>query len=196
MSNKQEPRGVWSLPARWTLASLIGWAAGLGAGFALTPVTGILPWLNEDRFLVYAILISLGLTLGIAQSVVLRHYLPRPARWVAATLAGYLLCLALIVGSNLARLGGTDVWGNMLLLGLFGTAIGTCQWWILRQHYRQVGLWVLASAVGFLCFMWIVINPTHSPVEFVARGTLVGALAAAVPGVVLVWLVRRPLVAV
>ncbi len=196
MSDKQEPRDAWSLLVRWTFVNSVGWAAGLAGGMALNLVAAKFPWLDEDRFLAYAILISLGLTLGIAQWVVLRRYLPRPARWVAATLIGYLLCLILIVGSNLARLGGVGILNNVLLLGLFGTAIGTCQWWVLRRHYRQAGLWVLASAVGFLCFMWIIINPAHSPGELVVRGALIGALAAAVPGAVLVWLTRQLLAAV
>jgi hypothetical protein len=196
MSNNQDARGAWSLLARWTFASSVGWAAGLTAGMALTSAAGNLPWLDEDRFFAYAILISLGLTLGAAQSVVLRHCLPQPGRWITATLIGHSLCLITIVGGNLARLGGTEVWGNVLLLGLFGTAIGTSQWWILRQHYRRAGLWVLASAAGFLCFMWIIVNPAHSLGELVIRGAIIGALAAAVPGAVLVWLVRQPLVAV
>ena len=185
-----------SLLAGWTFASSVGWAAGLAAGIWLTLVAADLSWLNEDRFVVYAILISLGLTLGTAQWIVLRRYLPQPGRWITATLIGHLLCLILIIGVNLARLGGVDIGANVLLLGLVGTAIGTCQWWILRQHYRQTGLWVPASAVGFLCFMWLIVDPTHSLGELVVRGTIIGALTAAVPGAVLAWLVRRPLAAV
>jgi hypothetical protein len=196
MFNKQDPWGALSLTAGWTLASSVGWAAGLAAGYAFTLAADILPWLNQDRFSVYAILISLGLTLGAAQWVVLRRYLPRPGRWITATLVGHLLCLILIAGANLAQLGGVGVWNNVLLVGLFGTAIGTTQWWILRRHYRQAGLWVLASAVGFQAFMWLVVNPAHSPGEFVLQGAIVGALVAAVPGAVLGWLVRQPLIAV
>jgi hypothetical protein len=196
MSSRQDPWDAASLLARWTLAGSIGWVVGLAAGMALTMAAGILPWLDQDRFFVYAILISLGLTLGTAQWVVLRRYLPRPGRWITATLIGYLLCLILITGANLAQLGGVGVWNNVLLLGLFGTAIGTAQWWILRQHYRQAGLWVLASAVGFQAFLWLVVNPAHSPGELVTRGPLIGALAAVVPGAVLVWLVHRALAAV
>ncbi len=198
MSNKQDVWDAASLLAKWIFASLIGWAAGLVAGLGIALVATILPGLDEDRFLVYALLISLGLTLGAAQWVVLRRYLLHlhPVRWIVATLIGHLLCLIVIVASNTAHLGGISIWSNVPLLSLLGTAIGTCQWWILRQHYRQARVWVLASAAGFLCFLWIVINPTYSPVEFIARGTLVGALAAALPGVVLVRLVRQPLAAI
>jgi len=196
VSDRQHSLGAWSLLAGWTFANSIGWAAGLAAGISLSLAAAKLPWLNEDRFFAYATLISLGLTTGAAQWVVMRRYLPRPVRWVAATLTGYLLCLIIGVGGTIAGLGGTGMWDDVLLLVPFGTAIGTSQWWILRQHYRQAGLWVLATAVGFLCFMWLIIDPSHSPGELVMRGAIIGALAAAVPGVALVWLVRQPLVTV
>lgn len=196
MSNKHSSSEALSLLAGWIAASSIGWAAGLALGTLLTLAATNLSWLNEDRFFAYATLISLGFTLGAAQWVVMRRHLPQPARWVTATLIGYLLCLIMIMGSHLARFGRAGVWDDALLLGLLGTAIGTSQWWILRHHYRQAGLWVLATAVGFLCFMWIILFPSHTLGELVFRGTIAGALAAAVSGVTLVWLVHRPLVTV
>jgi hypothetical protein len=152
MSDKQNSLSALFLLVGWILASAVGWAAGLAVGILLTSVATKLLWLNEDRFFAYATLISLGLTTGIAQWVVMRRYLSKPIRWVVGTLIGYLLCLIIFVGSNLARLGREGLWDDVLLLGLLGTAIGAPQWWILRQHYRQAGLWVLATAVGFLCF--------------------------------------------
>jgi hypothetical protein len=193
MSDKQNSLGAWSLLAVWILTSAIGWGTGLAIGVLLTSVATNLPWLNEDRFFAYATLISLGLTTGIAQWVVMRRYLPKPIRWVVGTLVGYLLCLIIIVGGNMARLGGEGVWDDVLLLSLLGAAIGTSQWWVLRRHYHQAGLWVLATAVGFLCFLWTIITPSHSLGEHVIRGAIVGTLAAAVPGVMLVYLVRQRL---
>jgi len=196
MSNKQNAFGAWSLLAGWTFTSSIGWAVGFAAGAMSTWVATKLPWLNEDRVFAYATLISLGLITGAAQWIVMRRYLPKAIRWVTATLIGYLLCLVIILGGNLARLGGAGVWDDVLLLSLLGTAIGTSQWWILRQHYRKAGLWVLTTAIGFLCFMWTIIDPSHSLGEFVIRGAITGTLAAAAPGATLVWLVRQPLVTV
>jgi hypothetical protein len=175
------------------MANTIGWAAGLAAGAMLTLAADKYTGLNTDRFLAFAVLISLGLTIGIAQWRIMIRYLAKPIRWVTATLIGHLLGLIIIVSSNLARLGGAGVWDDALLLGLLGAAIGIPQWWILRPHYRQAGLWVLATAVGFLCLVWTIINPSHSLSEFVIRGAVIGAVAAVVPGVALVWLVRQPL---
>ncbi len=196
MPDQPNSVGGWSLLAAWICASAIGWAAGLAGGTLLTMAAADLTWVNEDRFFTLATLISLGLTIGAAQSMVLRRYLPQPVRWVAATLAGHLLCLIIIIGGNLTRLGAVGAWDDVLLLGLLGAAIGVPQWWVLRQHYRMAGLWVLGIAVGFLWFVWMLIDPSHSPGELVVRGTLIGALAAAVTGVTLVRLVRQPLAAV
>jgi len=192
MSGKQESLGAWSLLAGWTLASSMGWFLGLGIGTLLTLAASRLPWLSEDRVFAYAVLISLGLTTGAAQWIVMRRYLPQPAHWVAGTLVGYLLCLVIVVGGNLGERWAAGIWDDVLLLGFLGAAIGTAQWWILRQHYRQAGLWLLATAAGFLCFVWTIRYPALSPGQFVLRGTLFGTLAAAVPGAALVWLVHQP----
>jgi hypothetical protein len=191
MSNNWNLLSACSLLAGWIFASAIGWGAGLTVGVLLASVAAKLPWLNEDRFFDYALLISLGLTTGIAQWVVMRRYLSKPIRWVAGTLIGYLLCLIIFVGSNLARLGREGLWDDVLLLGLVGTAIGACQWWVLRQHHHKAGLWIPATAVGFLCFLWAIVNPSHSLDEFIIRGTIVGTLTAVVPGLTLVYLARR-----
>ena len=191
MSDKQNSRRALSLVAGWTFASSIGWAAGLTASLVLILVANKLPGLNEDRVFAYVTLILLGLTIGAAQWVVMRRYLAHPVRWLAATLVGHLLCLIVLVGGNLARLWVAEIWDDMLLLGLFGAAIGISQWWLLRQHYRNAGLWMLATAVGFLCFVWIVVDPAHSAVELVLRGTITGTLASIVPGMALVWMVRH-----
>jgi hypothetical protein len=193
MSDRQHAAEGFSLLTGWTLASSLGWAAGLTSGIWLTHLVTNLPWLNEDHFFVYATLISLGFTLGIAQAVVLRRCLPHPIYWLTATLMGHLLGLFIIMAGNLMRLAGAGAWNGVLWLVLLGTAIGSCQWGVLRPYYRQAGLWVVATALGFLGWLWLVLNPAHSLAEFVIRGTLSGTLAALVSGAGLVWLVRHAL---
>jgi hypothetical protein len=196
MSNKQNSRAAFSLLTGWILVNLIGWAAGLAISVLFYPVAARIPipWQHDgDMVSSYATIIFLGFTVGIAQWTVMRRHLARPARWITATLIGYLLCLVIfVIASNSpVRLERTKVWNNALLLGLMGSAIGVSQWWVLRQHYSKAGLWVLASAVGFLFFMWGIITPSHSQGEFIIRSTISGVLAAAVSGVTLVWLVKK-----
>jgi hypothetical protein len=76
MSNRQTSLTGWSLLAGWTFAGAIGWAAGLAVGVLLTLAATKLAWLNQDHFFVCVTLISLGLSIGAAQPVVMRRYLP------------------------------------------------------------------------------------------------------------------------
>jgi hypothetical protein len=193
MLKDRGPWGAWSLLAAWILASCIGWAAGVAIGLLVTYVASQVPWLNEDRALAYAMLVGLGIALGAAQAVVLRHLLPQAGRWVAATLAGYLLCLLIIVGSNSARFAREGLGDDVVLLALLGGAVGICQWWILRGRYRHAGLWVAATVVGFLSLLWAIADPAHSMGEYLMKMTALGTLKSIVPGAALVWLVRQPL---
>jgi len=188
MSGSQTRTRSWCVLGWWILASLAGWAAGLALGALLTMVGSKLFGLNEDRALVYITMLSLGLACGAAQSTVLRGYLPGAWRWIPVTLAGYLLAVALIAAANNARVAISDP----IALGLIGAAIGVSQWLLLRQYFRRTGLWVLATAVGFLSFLWLASNPASSLGEFIAVGTILGTLAAVAPGVVLAWVVRLP----
>jgi hypothetical protein len=192
MLEDRGPWGAWALLAAWILASCAGWAAGVAIGLLVTYLASQVPWLNEDRVLAYAMLTGLGIALGAAQAVVLRHFLPRAGRWVGATLAGYLLGLLIILGGNAARLAQEGLWDDVVLLALLGSAIGVCQWWILRGRYRHAGLWVVATVVGFLSLLWMISDPAHSMGEFLIKTTALGTLTSIVPGAVLVWLVGQP----
>lgn len=191
MSAERNPSNALSLLGGWTLANAVGWGVGLSLGTLLTIAGGSIPGLNEDRFFTYAILVVLGLATGAAQWVVMRRYLPQSARWVPATLVGYALCALIVAGANWAQLARSGPWDDALLVGLFGTVIGLCQWWVLRRSYRQAWLWVVATAVGFLGVFWLTQTPSQTWSVFIIRSTVVGTLVAVVPGIVLVWLVRR-----
>jgi hypothetical protein len=178
----------WDILAWWTLASLAGWATGMAMGTLLTVAGSNLFGLNEDRVLAYATLLAVALACGVAQSVVLRGCLPGAWRWIPATLAGYLLALAVFLAASGARM----AIAGPILFGVAGAAIGVPQWLLLRRHFRGIGLWALASAVGFLSFLWLVGNPASSSREFIGVGAILGTLAALPPGVVLAWAVGRP----
>jgi len=195
MSSKENPISAWPVLAWWIFASLVGWAAGLAIGMGFTRVAGELPGINEDRVGVYAILLSVGAATVDNKWRVLTGYLPRPMRWVPATVAGYLLAFIPFAIPRFPNLPGPELLDDALLFVLIGGAVGIAQWWVLRQHYYSAAVWVPATAAGFLSFLWLVANPTHSQSEFVTVGTIFGTLAATVPGAVLTWMVRQPLAA-
>lgn len=201
MSDKQNSWGAFSLLAGWIFAGLIGWTTGLVAAGILAPVAARIPfpWQHDkDMAFAYASLLLLGITIGVAQWIVLRRYLPKATRWIAATMIGYVLCAIIFAfaNNNPARLLRTEVGNNVILLVLMGIAIGASQWWVLRQHYSNAGLWVLASTFGFLLFMWLIVNPSLSQGAFYMRSAIIGAFAAALTGVTLVWMIRQPLATV
>jgi hypothetical protein len=180
--------------ALWVLASLAGWAAGLAIGALLTEIGSSVFGLDEDRALVYAVMLALGLAVGGAQSAVLRRHLSGAWRWIPVTLAGYLLAMGITGAASGVRI-GTDLMANAVLLGLIGAAVGVPQWLLLRRYLRAAGLWAPASAAGFLAFLRLVANPASSGGEFIAVGAILGALAAIPPGILLAWMTSHPRVA-
>ena len=198
MSEEQNSWNAFSLLAGWILANLIGWTTGLLAAGIISPMISRIqfPWPRDsDMDLAYVGLILLGVTIGVAQWTVLRHYLPRSVYWIAATMIGYLLgaIIFALANDDPVRLLRTEIVNNLVLFGLMGTAIGASQWWVLRQRYLNAGLWVLASAFGFLFFIMIVVYPAPSQAVLYLRSAIIGAFAAAFTGVWLVWIIRRPL---
>lgn len=197
MSEKRQSRGAISLLVAWIFANLLGWTTGLVTAEIVAPLAARspFPWhYDTDVAFAYASLVLVGITIGIAQWIVLRRYLPRATPWMSATIVGYLLSgiIFAIANNNPARLLRTEVVNNLILFGLMGIAIGASQRWVLRQHYGRSGLWVLASTVGFQFFMWLVVDPAHSQGEFLIRSAIAGAFAAAVTGLALVWMIRQP----
>jgi hypothetical protein len=81
------------------------------------------------------------------------------------------------------------VLGGVLLAGpalvSVGLVIGILQWVVLRQHLRQAGWWILASAVGWATG-WAVVLALVSP----EAGTLTGIVLGSVTGT-LQWLVLQ-----
>jgi hypothetical protein len=186
MANSSASIQSWRIPVWWMFANLLGWGAGLMLGWLLTLILARLDWVNEDRALVYAVLLSLGLTCGVAQWWVIKAYLPHSFYWIPVTLAGYGLALLVMMVSQ-----GRNAVGSITFV-LITAAIGLPQWLLLQKHYRRAGLWIPATVIGFLGFLWLLANPASSLTGIVIIGAILGALAAAPPGIVLAWLVRQP----
>lgn len=174
------------------LVTLLGWLAGLALGVALTFAARTLPFVNEDRFLVYAVLVSLGITVGLAQWLVLRRFLSGPGPWLAATFAGYTLCIVVIVlASRLTNAG--SAWRDALVFTFMGLAVGGPQAFVFGRRFHGAAVWVLATIASFMAFFWLAANPTRSPAEFIATVSLVAAAGSGVTGLTLAWLLERPI---
>lgn len=131
-----------------------------------------------------------GAVVGIAQWLVLRQVLAVNAWWIVATGVG--LAAGLGIGTAVAGT-GTDPRALVIRAAITGLLVGGLQWMILRQHVPASGAWIGATAAAWV-IGWLV---TRAIGVDLSRGWTVfgasGALAyAALTGLTLVWLVRRP----
>ncbi len=89
------PRMGW-----WVAATAAGWLLGLFV--TLTP--GWLHWTSPFSSLDWAFLV-LGVSIGVAQWLLLRRRLPRAGWWIAANVASWSLLALIVVGNSIGMLG-------------------------------------------------------------------------------------------
>ena len=186
--------GLW---LGWTLATTVGMLLGFLPSLLLVNVLD-LQW---ARILVPLLA---GFLIGLAQWAVLRNYLVQSSDWILAAgtswAVGYALGLFLINTLSDTSLGG------ILGFAIFGAIIAIVQWPLLRREIPNIWSWILANVLGWTAgsyFSLVALNiffsnqPTINPVvgtSFVAVVT--GLIAGAITGLALVWIVRKPEVAV
>jgi hypothetical protein len=155
-SSHPAPSIEWGLWFQWVLATTLGWLLGL----VILGETGI------------------GLTVGVAQWLVLRTRLSRTGWWIIASAAGWLLGWAVLV-SGLVLPPGTSGLTTVLSGAVLGLALGLAQWVALRQMMPQAGWWVFASVAGWTVALTGVLGQT-----------VVGVVAGALTGFMLDFLLR------
>jgi hypothetical protein len=203
-----EPAG-WGFWLKWTLISAIGFALSFVVGTLLSMLWGALLTVLGASPNVGAVFgglllgIGVGAVIGLLQWLVLHRYASRSGWWIAASAVGTGLgfAVALIVS------GAASGWliGG-LVGGLVGGALtGYLQWRVLRERLPEsnAATWIGASAVAWglaMALIGLAMDSvargaaTMSPgILFVAILGLIGAaVAGAVTGAVLMWLLRRP----
>jgi len=158
-----------------------------------------------------------GFVLGWAQWVVLRGHLPaiRARSWVAATAIGGVLSWLVgmtpntVMGLTASNAGSPPALGIAGLLAIVlaagaasGVGLSAPQFYVLRSHVKNAGWWLAANALAWmiatpLFFALVDSSAQTSPplvalvVTLVAAG-IAGAIAAAIHGGVLVWLLAAP----
>jgi hypothetical protein len=198
--------GMGRLALDWVSACALGtlasgavlWIFSIGVNFFLPPR------LDRRGFVhivatnlptgVYGALI--GLVLGSAQALALRHYVRRSVLWIVGTSlaggAGFSLGLALAnrIGFRLAPIGYV---AGVTLLGGF---VGIAQSLLLKSHARSSTRWIASNAfavpagilIGVSCMFIVHVNPKTWRGLFLAF-----AAYPAVIGVVIGALTVRPL---
>ena len=195
--NTQRTNVGWGFWLAWVLASIMGFGIGsligISVSYALLPGMGITDEFGVAHLIMFGIL--LGAMSGFLQWVVLREKVARAGSWVLASTLGFALA-----GGTLGAIGVNEnyVMAGILFATLFGVAGGILQGLVLkRAQIARAGWWVLASILGSL--VGAIGIPISSSIGATGNyglsamvfGLLFGAGLGALPGAVLVWLLRQ-----
>ncbi|HWQ85023.1 MAG TPA: hypothetical protein VN363_10675 [Anaerolineales bacterium] len=187
-----KPTAPLAILIQWLLFTAFGCWSGLMLGSWLTPRIANTLNGNEDSMFPYIVLLALGVTLGVVQSVALSRVLPAVKGWLRYTLMGFVGAMVVVaIASSLGLGSAAGLLDDALLFALLGAVIGLGQWRLLRQAFPQAWLWILATALGGLIFLQLAVTPAAETNEFVVRGTLYGLIAALPAGLALAWLSRQ-----
>lgn len=135
-------------PTHWIVLTAAGLAGGLAAGAAL----GTVP-------LVIGVI---GVVLGAFQAFGLRRLLPKPLWWIAATMIGVGVGMALGVvlvqeigilltglPLRIAQLSSAARAVSFVTVGLVaGTVVGIAQWMVLRTQRPAIKHWIVVCAAA------------------------------------------------
>jgi hypothetical protein len=95
----------------WVLLTATGWLIGL----LLIAISYWLKWIDPTRYF-DVVFFLMGLSIGVAQWLLLRQRLPRAGWWIAANLAGWGLVALITTGNTIGSYG-------LLILGLFPACV-------------------------------------------------------------------------
>jgi len=167
----------------WTAATVGGWIIGYLINMIILSAFGLnLEESDQPGWALASILalVSMGLSVGLLQWLVLRREVPSSKLWVPATTLGFTV--------------GT--WLGLMFMGL-GT--GLAQWWVVRKTFSKGSWWPTISAViwplGYVAGGNVgnaLLTVLSSQLLAGLIGSLVtGLIIGAVTGAVLLWMMRE-----
>lgn len=199
----------WTLWEWWVFAMVASELIGIGIiaiaaiVVKLTGTVNLIAVLHIVGFLE-------GIILGLAQWLVLRHYIKHIGVWVVVTaiagLVAWLIGTKMSVVLAFAYFAGnssnaaTLLQGVVLLGAWIGAVLGFAQWLVLEVRIRGAGWWIFANAVAWalgslVAFLGAgtVSSDELSITALLAKaltGIATGSVIGAITGVALVWLLK------
>jgi hypothetical protein len=185
--------GFW---LAWVMVSILGFVIGafLGMGVAY----GFFDTDGYDTVIGITEGIVIGATAGYLQWVVLREKVARAGWWVLASALGFAITLGTLGAIGIGETNESYVMAGILFAAVFGVAGGLLQSLVLkRAGIAQAGWWVPTSIFGSL--VTAIDFPISAAIGATGNynlstkvfGLLLGAGLGAIPGAVLVWLLRQ-----
>ena len=169
--------------AGWVAASAAAVLLGMAFIYLFIFVAkAIIPGVNEDRLMGRSLFLILGAFIGAGQWLLLRGRVPHSGWRVVATAAG--LWLGTTIGFRAVGMQLPVHQRDLLLAGAtVGFCLGLAQLLILRPGWRRSLIWLLASALGWLCLTAVIGESLDRTSDLVA----LGAIPAAFTGLALAW---------
>ncbi len=196
MNIKQKQVG-WSFLIGWTGLTIIGGLVGsyiadrLGLGMLNWPTdTGILLTMVGSG--VFALCVS------AAQWILLRRLFSKTAWWLVAGTFGrgfgmLIGSMTIVIISHHINL-QAGIWSTGIYLTVRGAVLGASQWLILKQWRTKAGWWVLGNAIGWMLGSTLLdlFIPSITISAPIISDLISVAIAGAVTGAVMVWILRQP----
>lgn len=186
----------WGFWLAWVLASLMGFVVGALLGMYVA--YGLFDRDGYDATIGVTAGIVIGGTAGYLQWVVLREKVARAGPWVLASTLGFTITFGTLGAIGIGESNEDYVMAGILFAAVFGVAGGVLQWLVLRRAgIARAGLWVAAIIIGSLVTaigfpMSATIGATGNyGLSATVFGLFLGIGLGAIPGAVLVWLLRQ-----
>jgi hypothetical protein len=195
--NIEQKQVGWSFWIWWTGLTIIGGLAGNYIADMLS--LGMLNW-PTDAGILLSMLGSgvFALSVSAAQLILLRRLFSKTAWWLVAGTSGRALgmligSITIVIISHQFNL-QAGLWSSGIYLTVRGAVLGASQWLILKQWRTKAGWWVLGNAIGWmlgstLLDLFIPSITTSAPI---ISDLISVAIAGAVTGAVMVWILRQP----
>ena len=194
--NTERTNVGWRFWLAWVLASLMGFVVGALLGMYVA--YGLFDRDGYDATIGVTAGIVIGGTAGYLQWVVLREKVARAGPWVLASTLGFTITFGTLGAIGIGESNEDYVMAGILFAAVFGVAGGVLQWLVLRRAgIARAGLWVAAIIIGSLVTaigfpMSATIGATGNyGLSGMVFGLLLGIGLGAIPGAVLVWLLRQ-----
>ena len=186
----QVPRHFWRTWLSWVAASTAAIVIGAVLLYALIPAAeAIVPGVNEDRLMGWALIPYMGLMLGVSQWIILHRRVRHAGWWILATAGGWSIVMAasaLVMSVPGVAPGSESVATITMPLSTLGAGLllGVLQLPVLYRYLRWSPLWIVASAAGWLTMGLAIGKSIDRTPDILA----LGAIPAAFTGLALAWL--------